>query len=361
MHVSEYWERQKWDWDSTEYTGVSLQIGDNKFTTAKFINNRLSLSLAELERTHLFSSHYNSFGGPAVFSNDMIRSFYSTMTIKDEKGVDHILVRDFLESRGYDESIISYWTDSLIRNFVLQPEMQDGPLSVVRKNNTVFIDLYYIIKGDAADLNYNGVLSHLHGEGPYRDFVAQGFKLWEDTYFVDGQEINAYVNLHEKAESHKKTQKYFTIDISRKSGTPSVSLGLFRNWAYSYPGNMTIRTGIKDNDDLEPDYVMIDAAHELGHILGLGDAYDVVKNRWAPRSREDNYNRSMLQNIADYGFNIFSLHGKDVKQNYLFRGAPLNSVPKNDIMRGGDEISDFTFKLVLDGIKTNEMRHYPKR
>lgn len=128
---------------------------------------------------------------------------------------------------------------------------------------------------------------------------------------------------------------------------------------------MNINTGINNSNDVDEETMNVLAAHELGHILGLGDAYNVISDRWDPQSPNEDYEREWWQSAIDTSKYIFSIKGSDAKNNYIHGTTPTTygnyTIPDTDIMRCGNEVSDFDIKLVLDALKSGELQQFPTK
>ena len=95
-----------------------------------------------------------------------------------------------------------------------------------------------------------------------------------------------------------ESSKGIKINIGDGGGTSNVQYGLF-GWSPSNPGKMTIYTGFSDDTTRTAQQFRYTVAHEFGHILGLGDAYESVAGvnptasndmmRWAEAGRNVTY------------------------------------------------------------------------
>jgi hypothetical protein len=140
----------------------------------------------------------------------------------------------------------------------------------------VSIRANFNITGNAADSSIEG--------STYRALFLQGI---EENWSGDG--VSAYA---------RESSKGVKVKIVDGAGTSNVRYGLF-GWSPSNPGKMTIYTGFTDGTARTAQQFKYTAAHEFGHILGLGDAYESVAGinstvsndmmRWAESGRNTIY------------------------------------------------------------------------
>ncbi len=170
----------------------------------------------------------------------------------------------FVDPWGLSEELGSYYNIENDPNAAIKVEVE---------GNTVIVTAYVYITGAAADKDCGG--------STYRELVVQGIRnKWSGQYTVNGQDVTVEVriadlndgNLHIIAEG----QKSIPIEIVDEAGISNVSRN--GDWGKDNNGKMTIYTYFADGEIRTADDFMNTAAHEFGHLVGVGDAYNVTND-----------------------------------------------------------------------------------
>lgn len=245
-------------------------------------------------------------------------------------GECHIQLRD-IARLGDVENTLSWWNENGTPTAVLNSHMKDSPVTLIREGDQVYITIYAQFTGDAnkqydnvSEAYQNALLKGSEGtfnkalyksDYTYGELIAQGVREhWSVTVnpnnyddFGGYSSINVNVNVYGKTASvngvittgtPSKNQRYIIVKVN--STTPS-SEALLASYFYEEISN-TSKGGVWSinntstvtmydhytkfktdaNGNKQPyreEYTVTrykdTAAHEFGHVLGLGDAYDV--------------------------------------------------------------------------------------
>ncbi len=280
-----------------------------------------------------------------------------------------------------------------------QPEMRGAPITVVRKEDQVYIDAYVDFDLPDAILNdpakqqtyeakiqqaYDSIMSTwdtssvkrynidplgtetvelnttIHSNTPYGKQYGNGIpnghkslsinidqeglhkSLFKSTSHVNTanlEDISAYASAlgliaNPVRSMSDKDNKDLLYNVGDALATKQYEKAVY-NWAMENPGQMWL-------------YNPEDAAHEFGHLLGLGDAYAVDYRM--------NYEADdTMQTVNDYGDAVtFS-----VPYESMTAGKPNNDA---DIMRGGykgtNRVSNANVMLIMNQIWRNGNPYY---
>jgi len=244
-------------------------------------------------------------------------------------------------SLNSEEDIISFWTDEKGDMRVLAyNEMRNQPVQVIRKENNIFIRAKVNFIGEALGTpiyeestelyrkrnnNYNYML--------FEDLVIKGFEKWSGEYNLESQKVSVKV-LIKKAKKNA-----INIELKKygdRNGVRYKPLG----WSLEcIPTKMVLHAHYSETLSRDWEQVMNDAAHEFGHVLGLGDAYG--KN-------DGSYLQTKIIGLILPEYR--DLNRKD---------APYE-VPENDIMRARTTVTDYDINLMWRAWRDNEYQAFPE-
>jgi hypothetical protein len=166
---------------------------------------------------------------------------------------------------------------SLQDSYNIQSNSADA-IYVHLEGNTINIDVTALITGDAA-------LSLIDGSRAW-EWIVSGIKdAWSGDYWVDGKKVNVKVNFAVYLDEDRNSlrHKYITIKAVSSFGrshasdldTPDNTY----NWSRTMSGAFTIYMGFQEDGQppnpksyTAAEYSLV-AAHEFGHLMGIGDAY----------------------------------------------------------------------------------------
>jgi len=202
--------------------------------------------------------------------------------------------------------------------------------------NTVNITANLWIYGEGADIaTYQTGGRPKRLEKQYSDLVISGIQdEWSGRYWIDGRWVTVNVAARNNNTTHANSagnaSRYINVQIMDKDGRARGGVGMPEYWSRATPGEIILFTrGLETEAHPTDAAFKKKVAHEFGHVLGMDDAYKVTE--------EDN--------------------------EYWSRGrAPTEQVPKNDIMRGGEEhhkLSALDIMMALDAFKSNQVQFFP--
>jgi hypothetical protein len=170
----------------------------------------------------------------------------------------------------------------------------------------------------------------------FGQLAMMGFNDISGRYWIDGRWIT--VNMHATDygplghTTAPSGQNLVDVKVVNRNDASNVCFGIFGEWSRQNPGYMTLYTGYtrlpgatRYISDAQFRY---DSLHELGHILGVGDAYEITDR--------DFHNRLP---------------------------APRRDLHINDIMRSGQygrQFSAVTIGLILHAQATNQYQQMPR-
>ena len=220
---------------------------------------------------------------------------------------------------GVDDTI-SWWNENGMPMVLIQPDMNNAPVQVIRAGNDLYIKAYVSFYGDANDIfpgtkqSYITTLENVKNlprGKTYAEIIQEGIESnWKGEYEVYGQKLkvttiiysNSYnVNdalrsyLTYKGDKQKTLGIYvhnegsdittsfvtsWVIDTELLILSPSGAAVKYlqteeerTNWSIKNPGTVHLYNRYKEETYSLDKYRQM-AAHEFGHVLGIGDAYN---------------------------------------------------------------------------------------
>jgi hypothetical protein len=251
------------------------------------------------------------------------------------------------------EDVLSYWTDKKgTMNVLIQPKMNNSPVKVTRAENTVnvnaFVDLtslkdhkFYNIPSEIARKRMTKKDPNFSDPGVTGDkLVKEAFKKWEGVYYIDKEKqcLNVKVDVTEKSSIYNNSgQRFLKFDFENTNETkdPEARFYVIGGWSIDDPGDYVMTfSGMKGIPvDYSNSQFTSKVTHEIGHILGIGDAYE-----------DEDYDRQAA--------------------------LITNEVPINDIMRHSDRtiavddqilytmVTANDIEMMLEAFKTNKKQYF---
>ena len=244
--------------------------------------------------------------------------------------------------------------------------MKNAPVKLEITGNQISITAYISFNGNYAD-------KKLDNGYTYAEAAAASIETkWSGDFIIYGRRIHVATRVLSnscspnhilKAASYSRSQRVLKIKIA--GGTIASKImrsherlrwsGILKNdesitsWSVAKSSNPII-IYVTENFQGTTPYKLMDksrfeglAAHEFGHALGLGDAYNagyrggkfpwILDGYYAPKNYE----------VKDKSGNIF----------------PVN-VPNNDIMIFNDKVSDNDIRMVLEAYETGIQQFFPR-
>ncbi|MDD4189405.1 MAG: hypothetical protein PHX37_04900 [Eubacteriales bacterium] len=277
------------------------------------------------------------------------------------------------------------------RDISCELRFKNAPVKVIRTGNSVRISAFVKFTGDADSQFTDTVKSEnpisvkkdtCPGE-TYAEVAANAImNLWKGDFDVGGQSLNVETLIYSNNPSPNNVLKPFSADKKQKTLKIHIGAG-DKGHLSSLPGALAMRShegirifgGILNNESVlkwsvkksSSAIVIYDhirssktgkmefigrnwfeqtAAHEFGHALGLGDAYNAGYRggRWV--GSLDGY-------YAPYCYQVEDENGN---RNCVY-------VPDNDIMLQGEahnHVSDNDIRMVLNAYKTGKVQLFPR-
>jgi hypothetical protein len=293
-------------------------------------------------------------------------------------------VRHIVEMAGVDDTI-SWWNENGTPMVLIQPDMNNAPVQVIRAGNDLYIKAYVSFYGDANDIfpgtkqSYITTLENVKNlprGKTYAEIIQEGIESnWKGEYEVYGQKLkvttiiysNSYnVNdalrsyLTYKGDKQKTLGIYvhnegsdittsfvtsWVIDTKLLILSPSGAAVKYlqteeerTNWSIKNPGTVHLYNRYKEETYSLDEYRQM-AAHEFGHVLGIGDAY----NAW--------YRGGTFPNQDGYYASKYSV--------VYYNGKPYHvETPDEDMMITNQKVSANDIRMVWDAWRTGKPQFF---
>ena len=239
------------------------------------------------------------------------------------------------------QDCLSQWTERGVKFVTYNPDMKNAPVKLRRVKKDVYVNMNMAFFGPMADLPFvdiDAAGKKTILKETYADVAFEGItRLWKDNrfhadknnYFGD----DAYIDVHVKAArlDNDSPIPHLRVKIQEK-GQPMC----IYNILWSIDGKNT-KNPLSDitlcaffGQHVWKNAFMNLAAHEAGHALGLGDAYEGVTQRGVSMTDEN----------------------------------ALEEVPLDEVMRSSwnsVSINANTMEMILEAYKTNKLQRFDPR
>jgi hypothetical protein len=269
---------------------------------------------------------------------------------KDSSGINRLVgVRDLVTNLGLDDTL-SWWKENGTMNVLIREDMNYSPVKVTRNGNEINIAANINFTGDAMEI-FPGT------NKTYADVVEGILNHWDNLAFVGtnydfgvGTNITVNTTITRKYNTPQDgLVRYFEVHVDNDEAgvlgitkIPIIGIEIDRQvsnmksgkggWSVSNPGKITIYKAYNDDPDYTYNQYGGVAAHEFGHILGIGDAYGYPPGATPElMAKYDNRPEAPL--------------------------SPLE-VPSGDIMRSNRFVTANDIEMVWEAWKTNKWQYF---
>ena len=239
---------------------------------------------------------------------------------------------------------LSCWNENNMTHYTYNPHMQNAPVQLVRNQDQVSVSAKISFYGNLAKEKFVEIMPHakvVKLSKNYADIAMEGIRnIWSDETF--------YADENNKFGDYRTIDVKFNIEVVdnyssiahlkmhiKDIGQPICWYNVFWKAGKKSVGrDIVLCAGFRSFKMRKAKHVWeiafkLQAAHEFGHVLGLGDAYKGLTQHGAP-------NNSKV----------------------------LMEVPANEIMRSGwqdAQIYANTMEMILEAFKVSSLQRYDPR
>ena len=286
-------------------------------------------------------------------------------------------VRHMAELAGVDDTI-SWWNENGTPMVNIQSDMNNAPVKVTRAGNDLNIKAYISFSGGSDEIfpgteqyyiTNTGNTKKLPRGTTYAEIIKEGIESnWKGEYEVYGQKLNVNTTIYSNSYNQNNSlnpylsyegDKQRTLGITAHNKGSNITTSYVSSWildselliespmeaaakyflteedrtswSISNPGAVHLYNRYKNNVYTIDDYKQM-AAHEFGHVLGIGDAY----NAWY----RDGYYAPRFDTVY-----------------YNGKSYPIK-VDDNDMMLLNQRVSDNDIRMVWDAWRTGEPQFF---
>ena len=340
-------------WDPTGRVPANVQIGDYAFSTGDVTNGITTVT----EEEYLKGTRYGAYFLETGFE---IPKYIVEV---GQDGKKRVKIREIGKTLGISD-VISWWhgKDGKM-NINLRAEMMYAPIKVVRTENNVNITAYINYTGDKANDKVTG------STFTFAEIASHGIMVnWSGSNFnVYGQNINIETKVYSNNYSPNNIlnpvmtnsrQEFMEVKIKEPNAVEK-ALGIrsnamimdltkginsekaLLNWHIGNIGSITLF----DYNETSSSFADT-AAHEFGHKLGLGDAYNAGYRGGTAPWKYDGYYAPKSYDVQDDTGTVYKV-----------------SVPDDDMMlcdsRYNLRVTDNNVRMMLEAWEQNKLQEFP--
>ena len=190
-------------------------------------------------------------------------------------------VKELTKAKGLADCL-SWWDDSEGTHILVNADLKNAPVKVIREGNSFTITAYIEFTGDYDQYIIQPRPSMRMPGVTYAEAVKDGIEMYWSSpnigastpYDFGGMAITVNTTVIVKDPQKKYgDQRFVKYDISTQAGTCNLSQGYYGNWTVKGAKTVKMYAAYPGNQNSSYEEYMRIAAHEFGHVLGICDAY----------------------------------------------------------------------------------------